>query len=153
MIVDLGLRSFLTRYFLSFMGGIFATLFSLVFGTLLIASSYFPDASLADSTKYSFLSGMGLTLVVSHCHFMVARGRPQWIWPVATILVVLLVLVVPTIAYRPHKLIYFLAVLFPLLGLLLFNSKRHREMRARLVEIRRQRGLIQQSFKTRSKRR
>ncbi|WVV48318.1 hypothetical protein THH46_03205 [Pseudomonas sp. NA13] len=39
-------------------------------------------------------------------------------------------------------------LLFPLLGLLLLNSKRHREMRSKLVEIRHQRERILQSAKT-----
>jgi hypothetical protein len=40
------------------------------------------------------------------------------------------------IQYPPHLLVYTSAVLFPLFGLLLLNSKRHREMRKKLLEIR-----------------
>jgi hypothetical protein len=35
-----------------------------------------------------------------------------------------------------HPLIYAVTLLFPLLALLLLNSKRHREMRQKLLEVR-----------------
>jgi hypothetical protein len=55
--------------------------------------------------------------------------------------------VLPTFAYGPHQGVYVFAVLLPLLGLLLLNSKRHREMRSKLIEIRHQRERILQSAK------
>ena len=51
-------------------------------------------------------------------------------------LVCCLLFVLPMIQYGLNTLVYGSAVLFPLLGLLLLNSKRHREMRQRLLEIR-----------------
>jgi hypothetical protein len=53
-----------------------------------------------------------------------------------------LLFVVPMIQYDLHLLVYGSALLFPLLGLLLLNSKRHREMRHRLLEIRRLRQAV-----------
>lgn len=79
---------------------------------------------------------------------MIARGRPVWVWPMVAVLGLCFFCVLPTIAYRPDRLIYSLSLLFPLLGLLLLNSKRHREMRSKLVEIRHQRERILQSAKT-----
>ncbi|WP_371318751.1 hypothetical protein [Pseudomonas gingeri] len=90
-------------------------------------------------------------MVVVHCNFMVVRGRPQWVWGVVGVLVVCLLGVLPTIEDRPHKVIYALAVLFPLLGLLLLNSQRHREMRSKLVDIRHQREALKQALKPRRK--
>ncbi|KQW40991.1 hypothetical protein ASC85_15305 [Pseudomonas sp. Root401] len=55
--------------------------------------------------------------------------------------------VLPSHGYEPHPVVYMTGVLFPLLGLLLLNSKRHREMRSKLLEIRRQRELIIQAAK------
>jgi len=88
---------------------------------------------------------------VVHCNFMVVRGRPQWVWGLVVVLVVCLLSVLPTLENRPHKVIYALAVLFPLLGLLLLNSKRHREMRSKLVDIRHQREALKNALKARRK--
>ncbi|WP_339491647.1 hypothetical protein [Pseudomonas rhizophila] len=130
------IRGFLSRYFPVFMGAIFASVFSLAFSVPLFFESYFRDLSLADSTKWSFLGGIALTVVIVHCNFMIARGRPHWVWPLAVVLGLCFLCVLPTIAYRPNKLIYSLSLLFPLLALLLLNSKRHREMRQKLLEVR-----------------
>ncbi|KQW40990.1 MULTISPECIES: hypothetical protein [Pseudomonas] len=130
------IRGFLSRYFPVFMGAIFASVFSLIFAVPLFFESYFRDLSLADSTKWSFLVGIALTFILVHCNFMIARGRPQWVWPLAVVLGLCFLCVLPTIEYRPNKLIYSLSLLFPLLALLLLNSKRHREMRQKLLEVR-----------------
>jgi hypothetical protein len=42
----------------------------------------------------------------------------------------------PMVAYGATTLLYGISLLFPLLALLLFNSKRHREMRQKLLEVR-----------------
>ena len=130
------IRSFLSKYFPVFMGAIFASIFTLVFAVPLFFDSYFQDLSMESNAKYSFLGGIGLTLVIVHCNFMIARGRPQWVWPLAVLLGLCFLGVLPTIGDQQHALIYVLSLLFPLLGLLLLNSQRHREMRQKLVEVR-----------------
>ncbi|NWE12208.1 hypothetical protein HX875_02305 [Pseudomonas yamanorum] len=130
------IRGFLSRYFPVFMGAIFAAVFSLVFAVPLFFDSYFQDLPLADNARYSFFGGIALTLVIVHCNFMIARGRPQWVWPLVGLLGVCFVCVLPTIGYRPHPFIYGMSVLLPLLALLVLNSKRHREMRQKLLEVR-----------------
>ncbi|RON15226.1 hypothetical protein [Pseudomonas frederiksbergensis] len=144
---DLSLPRFLAHYFPTFIGGIFAALFSLACAIPLMAAFYFAGASVGEQATWSVVGGAAVTLVVVHCNFMVVRGRPQWVWGLVGVLVLCLLGVLPTIVDRPHKVIYVLAVLFPLSGLLLLNSKRHREMRTQLVEIRRQRELIRQASK------
>lgn len=141
------IRSFLSNYFPVFIGGIFASIFSLALAIPLFIDSYFRNLPLADSTKWSFLGGMALTLVIVHCNFMIARGRPSWVWPLVMVLGGCFLSVLPAIEYRPNKLIYSLSLLFPLLGLLLLNSKRHREMRSKLVEIRHQRESLIKAMK------
>ncbi|MDI3205237.1 hypothetical protein [Pseudomonas shahriarae] len=143
------IRSFLSQYFPVFMGGIFASIFTLVFAVPLFFDSYFQDLPMEDNAKYSFLGGIALTLVVVHCNFMIARGRPQWVWPLAVLLGLCFLGVLPAIRDQQHPLIYSLSLLFPLLGLLLLNSQRHREMRQRLLEIR---HLRQAVIATRKKR-
>lgn len=130
------IRSFLSKYFPVFMGAIFASIFTLVFAVSLFFDSYYQDLSMEESAQYSFLAGIALTLVIVHCNFMIARGRAQWVWPLVVLLGLCFLGVLPTIADQQHALIYVLSLLFPLLGLLLLNSKRHREMRQKLVEVR-----------------
>ncbi|MBW4792030.1 hypothetical protein [Pseudomonas tolaasii] len=131
-----GIRHFLSQYFPVFMGAIFAAVFTLVLAVPLVFDSYFPHLPLADNAKYSFLGGLALAWVVVHCNFMIARGRPHWVWPLATLLGLCVLAVLPTIAYRPPVLLYGLSLLLPLLALLLLNSRRHREMRQKLLEVR-----------------
>ena len=111
--------------------------------------SYMPSLSMADNAKYSFLAGIALTLIIVHCNFMIARGHPQWTWPVVVLLGVCFLSVLPTLNDQPNAVMYALSLLFPLLGLLLFNSKRHREMRQKLVEVRHLREAISARQKAR----
>ncbi|AKS06687.1 hypothetical protein [Pseudomonas trivialis] len=143
-----GIRSFLTQYFPVFMGAIFAAVFSLVFAVPLIFDSYFPRLPMDDNLKYSFLGGLALTWGIVHCNFMIARGRPQWVWPLVSLLALCVLAILPTIGFDPHPLSYGLSLFFPLLGLLLLNSKRHREMRQKLLEIRHLREAIIARHKT-----
>lgn len=130
------INRFLARYFPVFMGAIFACIFTLVFAVPAFFDSYAPNLSMADNAKYSFLVGIALTLVIVHCNFMIARGRPQWAQPLVVLLGLCFLGVVPTLNDQPNRLMYALSLLLPLLGLLLLNSKRHREMRQKLLEVR-----------------
>ena len=114
------LRDFFRQYFLTFMGGVLAACFSLALAVAL------------------------LILLTVHSNFMILRGRPSWVWVMVGIYLACLVFVVPMVQYQPHKVLYGLALLFPFLGLLTLNSKVQREMRTKLVGIRR----IRQSVKS-----
>lgn len=131
------IRSFLSTYFPVFMGAIFTSIFTLVFAVPLFFDSYLPNLSMADNAKYSFLGGIALTLVIVHCNFMIARGRPRWVRPLLVLLGLCFLGVLPTFNDQLHVLMFGPSLLFPLLGLLLLNSKRHREMRQKLLEVRR----------------
>ena len=130
------IRSFLSTYFPVFMGAIFACIFTLVFAVPVFFDSYMPNLSMADNAKYSFLAGIALTLVVVHCNFMIARGRPHWARALVWLLGLCFLSMLPTLSEQPNKVMYALSLLLPLLGLLLLNSKRHREMRQKLLEVR-----------------
>lgn len=130
------IRRFLSTYFAVFIGAIFACIFTLVFAVPAFFDSYAPNLSMANNAKYSFLVGIALTLVIVHCNFMIARGRPQWAQPLVVLLGLCFLGVVPTLNDQPNRLMYALSLLLPLLGLLVLNSKRHREMRQKLLEIR-----------------
>ncbi len=58
-----------------------------------------------------------------------------------------LMLVISTIQSRPHTVAFSRGVVFPLLGLLLLNTDRHREMRQKLFEIRILRNAVRTTYK------
>ena len=138
------LRDFFRQYFLTFLGGVFAAYFSLALAVALAFVTYFRDVPLAQVGLKIMLVGALLILLTVHSNFMILRGRPSWVWVMVGIYVACLLFVVPMLQYQPHKVLYGLALLFPFLGLLILNSKVQREMRAKLVGIRR----IRQSVKS-----
>ncbi|MGZ0714187.1 hypothetical protein [Pseudomonas palleroniana] len=138
------LRDFFRQYFLTFMGGVFAACFSLALAVALAFVTYFRDAPIAQVGLKIMSVGALLILLTVHSNFMILRGKPSWAWVMVGIYIACLLFVFPMFQYQPQMLLFGLAVLFPLLGLLTLNSKRQREMRAKLVGIRR----IRQSVKS-----
>ena len=130
------LRDFFRQYFLTFLGGVFAAYFSLALAVALAFVTYFRDVPLAQVGLKIMLVGALLILLTVHSNFMILRGRPSWVWVMVGIYVACLLFVLPMVQYQPHKVLYGLALLFPLLGLLTLNSKVQREMRQKLLEIR-----------------
>jgi protein-S-isoprenylcysteine O-methyltransferase Ste14 len=139
------LSAFLAHYFPTFICAFFLACFAISASISLVSSTYFRGDP--ERGKYSFIVALVLSLLLALSHFVMIRG---WSWGVRAIVVFYLVCfltVLPTYGYKPHPVAYVTGLLFPMLGLLLLNSKRHREMRTQLVEIRRQRELIRQAFK------
>lgn len=138
------LRDFFRQYFLTFMGGVFAACFSLALAVALAFVTYFRDAPIAQVGLKIMSVGALLILLAVHSNFMILRGKPSWAWVMVGIYIACLLFVVPMVQYQPQRVLFGLAVLFPLLGLLTLNSKAQRDMRAKLVGIRR----IRQSVKS-----
>lgn len=128
------LKAFLAQYFPAFICAFFLACFSLSVAISLASSTFF--RSDPERARYSFLAAVFLGLLLAFSHFVMIRGREWGAWVIAAFYVVCFLVVLPTYSYRPHMAAYVIGLLFPLLGLLLFNSKRHREMRQKLVELR-----------------
>ncbi|MFB3304664.1 hypothetical protein [Pseudomonas sp. AMR01] len=143
---------FLKRYFPVFMAAVFAQSFAVAICVLMVIDSYFQALPLRESLKFSFFSVLVSSLVIAHCNFMIVRGYPGWLWIPVVLMVLSLLGVLPTIEYRPHKVFYVLGLLFPLLALLLINSKRHREARAEWVKLRQKRQRIAKIIHTQRQR-
>jgi hypothetical protein len=144
------LRDFFRSYFLTFIGGVFAAYFSLAFATALSFATYFRDAPLAGGLGFSIvLAGALLILLTVHSNFMILRGRPSWVWVMVGIYIVCFLFVLPMIQYNPHTILYGLALVFPLFGLLILNSSVQRGMRIKLVEIRHIRQALKAKHKSR----
>ncbi|MFC6338977.1 hypothetical protein GIR22_05985 [Pseudomonas sp. CCM 7891] len=142
-------NSFLASYFPVFMGTIFMAIFSGSAAVSLAGVTYLRGVDPSLKTNSSGLAILVLVAVLVFGNVMIARGRPWAAGLVAGYLGSSLLFVVPMIQYHPHMLIYCSAVLFPLLGLLLLNSKSHREMRAKLLEIRHRRQAVKAQHKKR----
>ena len=141
--------SFLARYFPVFMGTIFMAIFSGSAAVSMAGVTYLRGLDPALKANYSIGAILVLVAVLVFGNVMIARGYPWATRLVAAYLGACLLFVLPMIQYDLNKLVYGSAVLFPLLGLLLLNSKRHREMRKKLSEIR---HLRQAVIATRKKR-
>ncbi len=141
------LRAFLAQYFPAFICAFFLACLSLSAAISLASSTFF--RSDPERARYSFLAAVFLGLLLAFSHFVMIRGREWGAWAIAAFYVVCLLVVLPTYSYRPHMAAYVIGLLFPLLGLLLLNSKRHREMRKKLSEIRHLRRAVIAKRKTR----
>ncbi|MCW1246923.1 hypothetical protein OC610_21085 [Pseudomonas sp. SAICEU22] len=141
------LKPFLARYFPVFMATILLGCFSGSTLLVLAGTTYWRALEPSARTDFIGLGTLALVFVLVLGNLMIARGRAWATWWVAGYFLACLAAVLPTFAYGPHQGVYVFAVLLPLLGLLLLNSKRHREMRSKLIEIRHQRERILQSAK------
>lgn len=151
MAQDLTIRSFLARYLLTFMGVIFAGCFAASATVSLAASTYFRAVPVDVRATTAWAATVVIGMVIVHSNYLIVRGRPWCAWVMVAVFVACLLTVLPTIQYEPHKFIYAEGLFWPLLGLLLLNSNRHREMRSRLVEIRHQREVLRRELNARRK--
>ncbi|MBJ2266617.1 hypothetical protein JFT60_04480 [Pseudomonas sp. MF6772] len=127
---------FLARYFPVFMGTIFMAIFSGSAAISMAGVTYLRGVDPALKSSYTGGAILVLVTVLVFGNVMIARGYSWATRLVAGYLGSCLLFVLPMIQYDVNGLVYGSTVLFPLLGLLLLNSKRHREMRQRLLEIR-----------------
>ena len=127
---------FMRRYFPTFMAGIFAGIFSIVFVTVLYIEAFFRQPKPGDGVEWLLGSALIAVFYMCVCHFFLVWGRVVWVWGIVLLFVTCLCAAFPIIEYRPIKVLYFLALLAPLMGLLVLNSDRHREMRKIMVVVR-----------------
>lgn len=146
------LLRYLKRYFPVLMVAIFAQGFTTVICIPMMVGSYFDTLSAGDNLRYSFFSVLGSSFLIAHCNFMVVRGYPGWIWIPVSLMILCFLGILPTLEYRPQKVLYVLGILFPLLALLLLNSKRHREARDEWIKLRQKRQSIGRIIRTRRQR-
>lgn len=133
------LKAFLARYFPTFIGTFFLAVFSMSGAVSLAGSTYFKDQVQTQVADFTLISALILSVILCFGNFMMIRGRNWGVWIIVALLASSLVAVLFTYPYRPHMFSYTTGILFPLLGLLMLNSKRHREMRSELVKVRAER--------------
>lgn len=131
------LKPFLLAHFPAFIGVILAGCLGGSGVISLAASTYFADVPMANNATLSWFVVVVAGLFVANSNFLVVRGYAWAVWGMVGFFVLCLLVALPTLAYRPHWFIYSECLFWPLLGLLLINSKGYRLMVGKLVEVRR----------------
>ncbi|WEL87688.1 hypothetical protein P0D90_29210 [Pseudomonas sp. CBSPCBW29] len=127
MILLLSLRPFLARYLPVLMAGIYVAFVGGTATVSLAGSTYFRAVPLEVGARVEFGVCMALSVVITLSNFMVLYGRSKWVWALVVYFIVCLLTALPTIQFSPNKFIYAESLFWPLLGLLILNSRRHRE--------------------------
>ncbi|MGR3963540.1 hypothetical protein FW800_03570 [Pseudomonas sp. 910_23] len=140
------IRPFLIRNFPVFIGVIFSGIFSTANVVVLVENYYLPSLSSVTAVK----AGVALALFITFCNVMIASGRPQWAQGMYALFIACLLVAVPGYHFSPNFL-YAECFFWPILGLLLLRSKRHREMRAAYVELRHMRAKVRAAIEKRRK--
>ena len=131
------LKPFLLEHFPAFIGVILAGCLGGSAAISLAASTYFADVPMATNASVSWFVVIAAALFVVNSNYLVVRGRAWAVWGMVAFFAACLLVVLPTLHYRPHWFIYSESLFWPLLGLLLINSKGYRSMVKKLVEVRR----------------
>ncbi|MEW5507924.1 hypothetical protein [Pseudomonas antarctica] len=134
------LKPFLLEHFPSFIGVILAGCLGGSGAISLAAATYFADVPMATNATVSWFVVIFAALFVVNSNFLVVRGHAWAVWGMVGFFVVCLLVVLPTLQFHPHWFIYSESLFWPLLGLLLINSKGYRAMVRKLVEVRRLRN-------------
>ncbi|MFJ4133826.1 hypothetical protein [Pseudomonas cyclaminis] len=136
-------RPLWARHRLALFGGLIALCVSIASTATLMNLTYFAHASDELTRDAFFITGGIACVLFGVAQSFVLHGYPRWVWLQVGVFIIDLLLVMPTILYSPDHLLFTLALLSPLIGLLCLNSKRQRQMRREMLEIRHKRkGVI-----------
>lgn len=129
--------AFMARFFPVFIAGLFSAMFGIAFLSVLWGEVH--SHSIQERAQYFLGLIVGFILPLCAGHFFMIRGYG---WAIGVIWVIMGISLIMSLSLLASKISVFLGVcvLFQLLSLLALNSKRHREMRARLIELRIERG-------------
>ncbi|MEE5129851.1 hypothetical protein V2J82_05310 [Pseudomonas alliivorans] len=145
--------TFRARYFPVFMFSMFMCIFSLAITTSIVTQAWF--AHDRDASMDTFKLMMGTSVIMSAGGILLARGRLWGMWVLVALLAICLAAVLLTWALpdrRVDVISSMLGMLFPLLGFLSLNSRRHREMREQFLFNRAQRKVLREEYKLRDAR-
>ena len=135
------------RYGLVIGGWMFSGCFSIAMSGVLILDTYLSGAPEDATLRNWFFSVLAIGVSFFLAKSQVLYGRIHGIWINVAVYLACLLVSLPAIAYGPNIYIYSMALLRPLIGLLILNSKRCRELRHKMVEIRHKREAIISTLK------
>ncbi|MFS0825444.1 hypothetical protein [Pseudomonas phoenicis] len=127
------LSTFMTRYFPTFLAGYFSALFGMAIVTALWGSVY--RRSVPSTDQYDVILGAVWALIWCLGHFVMVRGYSWGMWVNWAAVGLSLLLGLIVLGSGQFFVLLGVGLVLQLISLLIFNSHRHREMRARLIEI------------------
>lgn len=127
------LSTFMTRYFPTFLAGHFSALFGVAIVIALWGMTY--RRSVPGSDQYDVILGAVWALIWGLGHFVMVRGYSWGMWVNCAAVGLGLLLGLSVLGSGQFLVLLGVGLVLQLVSLLIFNSRRHREMRARLIEI------------------
>ncbi|CRM16041.1 MULTISPECIES: hypothetical protein [Pseudomonas] len=132
-------RAFRRRYALVIGADLLAGCFTIAMTAVLLLLTSLSRLPENLALKICFLGSVATGLVLFFSKAQVNYGRIRSVWISVGIYLICLLISLPAITYRPPLFLYTMSLLSPLTGLLILNSNRCRELRHKMVEIRRKR--------------
>jgi hypothetical protein len=142
-------RTFRRRYGLVIGAELVTGCLTIAMTSVLLLTTYFSNLAEHQAAKMFFFGCLVIGLVFFFAKIEVICGRVKLVWINAGIYLICLLISLTTIAYRPPTTLYFIALLSPLVGLLILNSHRCRELRQKSHELRLKRQAITAILKQR----
>lgn len=115
---------------------------SIALAAILATLTYLATYTVDVIAKTGFMGGMGLGAAFALAKAEVLYGRIHWVWVNVAVYCLCFLTSLPSIIYKPDTYLYVMALLCPLVGLLILNSARCRELRRKMVEVRHKRENI-----------
>ncbi|MCO8171378.1 hypothetical protein NJC40_26790 [Pseudomonas sp. 21LCFQ02] len=132
---DLDFLSIMRWHFPVFICTFFLALFAMAATQFMLLQQYPPAQE--DLAEYLMGASGGVSLYLCLANLIVVRGRPWGVWPiVVAMLACILTVLLHWGERRVPGSLSVIGLLLPLLALLMLNSKRHREFRKVMVEVR-----------------
>ena len=135
-------RLFRKRYMAVVGGWSLAGCFSIVMAGVLILETYLSGAPNDHTFRNWFFSGLVINAVFTIAQAQVLYGRIKCVWVNVGIYCLCFLASLFAITYKPNIYLYSMALLAPVIGLLILNSNRYRELRQTSVDIRHKREAI-----------
>ncbi|MGJ3439581.1 hypothetical protein AAZU54_06220 [Pseudomonas sp. Je.1.5.c] len=130
-------QAFMRCYFPTFLLGFFTCVMSGALSLAMWIDSHWRNHS--DNPLYTLMGTATLALLLCAGHFAMIRGLKWAMWVVLPVPFVALLMALSLLGSGLNAVLLAILLALPLLAAWVFNSERHREMRRRLVELRRQR--------------
>jgi len=130
------------RYTPVIAGWMLAGGFSIALTGLLVLVTYLSGAPDDTTLRNWFFSWLAITVVFGIAKARVLYGHIHWIWIHVGVYSICFMVSLASIIYAPNIYLYSTALLCPLIGLLILNSHRCRELRHKMVELRHKREAI-----------
>lgn len=127
-------QAFMRRYFPTFLLGFFTCVMSGALSLAMWIDSHWRNHP--DNPLYTLIGTATLALLLCAGHFAMIRGLKWAMWVVLPVPLVALLMALSLLGSGLNIVLLAILLALPLLAMLVFNGKRHRQMRADLIALR-----------------